>query len=66
MPTKTGKTVSSYYGNDVTINQSSNTGIDSTTREIQDGFGNNTAISLSDDVLSVKPVNDDTTSAMLV
>ena len=66
MPTKTGKPLSSYYGNDLTINQSSNTGIDSTTRNVQDGFGNNTAISLSDDVLSVKAVTDNTVGTMLV
>jgi len=66
MPTKTGKTYSSYYPNDLAINQSSGVGIDSTTRTIQDGLGNNTAISLSDDVLQVQPQNDDTTGAMLV
>ena len=66
MPTKTKKTYASYYGNDVAINQTSNTGVDSTTRKLQDGFGNNTSISLSDDVLQVKPVNDDTTSTMNV
>ena len=66
MPTKTNKTYASFYGNDLSINQSSNTGVDTTTREIQDGFGNNTAISLSDDVLSVQPVNDDTTRAFMV
>ena len=66
MPSKTGKPLSSYYGNDLTINQSSNTGIDATTRNIQDGFGNNTSSSLSDDVLSVQPVNDNTTGTFLV
>ena len=66
MPTKTGKPLSSYYGNDLTINQSSNTGIDGSTREIQDGFGNNTAILLSDDVLFVKPQNDNTTRTLAV
>ena len=66
MPTKTGKPLSSYYGNDLTINQSSNTGVDSTTRRIQDGFGNNTSSLISDDVFSVQPVNDNTTGAFLV
>ena len=66
MPTKTGKTYSSYYPNDLAINQSSGVGIDSTTRTIQDGLGNNTAISLSDDVLQVQPQSDDTTGAFLV
>ena len=66
MPTFTGKTFSNFYKNLFGINQTSNTGIDSTTRAVQDGAGNNTSISLSDDVLSVQPVNDDTTGAMLV
>lgn len=66
MPTKQGKAPASYYKNDVTINQASNTGIDATTRNIQDGAGNNTAISLSDDVLSVQPVNDSTVGTFLV
>ena len=48
------------------INQASNTGVDATTRAVQDGAGNSTSISLSDDVLSVQPVTDNTTGAMLV
>ena len=66
MPTKTGKTYSSFYPNDLAINQATGVGIDSTTRLIHDGLGQSTSISLSDDVLSVQPVNDDTTGAMLV
>ena len=66
MPSKTGKTPASYYKNDLTINQSSNIGVDATTRTVQDGAGNNTAISLSDDVLQVQPQNDATTGAFLV
>ena len=60
MPSFTGKTFASFYKNILGINQSSNTGVDATGRKIQDGAGNNTAISLSDDDLSVNPVNDDT------
>ena len=66
MPTKQGKSPSEYFKNDLTINQTSNTGIDSTTRLVHDGAGQSTAISLSDDVLSVQPVNDDTTATMIV
>ena len=66
MPTKTGKTYSSFYGNDLAIDQSGNTGVDATTRKIQDGFGNNTSTSLSDDVLLVQPETHDTTGSMLV
>ena len=66
MPTKEGKTYSSYYKNGPQIRQTSNTGIDSTTRILEDGAGNSTSISLSDDVLSVQPVTDNTTGTMLV
>ena len=66
MATKTGKTPASYYKNDLTIDQSTNTGIDSTTRKVHDGAGQSTAISLSDDSLAVQPTNDDTTDAFAV
>ena len=61
MPSKTGKTYSSYYGNDLAMDQSGNTGVDASTRNVVDGFGNDTAISLSDDVLKVTPQTDNTT-----
>ena len=48
------------------MNQAGNTGVDATTRVVHDGAGQSTSISLSDDVLSVQPVNDDTTGTMLV
>ena len=66
MPSFTGKTFASFYKNILGINQSSNTGVDTTARHIQDGAGNNTSIQLSDDNLSVQPQNDDTTGTMLV
>ena len=66
MPTFTGKAFANFYKNILGINQSSNTGVDATTRTVQDGAGNTTAISLSDDVLSVQPQTDDTTGVMLV
>ena len=66
MPNIGNKPLKDTYGNSLNVNQSSNTGADATTREIQDGFGNNTSASISDDVLSVKPQNDDTTGAFLV
>ena len=66
MPTFTSKTFSSFYKNLFGINQAANTGVDATTRVVQDGAGNSTSISLSDDVLSVQPVNDNTTGTMLV
>jgi len=66
MPSKTSKTYASFYKNDLAVNQSSNTGVDATTREIQDGAGNNTSMSISDDVLLVQPQNDDTTGTLIV
>ena len=66
MPTFTGKTFANFYKNILGLNQSSNTGVDATTRVIHDGAGQSTSISLSDDVLSVQPVNDNTTGTMLV
>tara|TARA_Y100000310_G_scaffold201389_1_gene201474 strand:- start:1109 stop:1900 length:792 start_codon:yes stop_codon:yes gene_type:complete len=66
MPTFLGKPFSSYFKNLLGINQSSNTGVDSTTRVVHDGAGQSTSISLSDDVLSVQPVTDNTTGTMLV
>ena len=66
MPSKTSKTYSEYYKNDLALDQSSNTGITAVTTKIQDGDGKNTAISLSDDVLAVQPVTDNTVGTMLV
>ena len=65
MPTFTGKTFASFYKNILGINQSSNTGVDTTTREVHDGNGQTTSVSLSDDVLSVKPVNDNSVGTLL-
>ena len=62
MASKTNRTYASYYKNDLSINQSSNVGVDATTRNIQDGAGNNTSISISDDVLKVQPITDNTTA----
>ena len=66
MPSKTGKTPASYYKSDVSVEQSTNVGLDSTTRSIISGDGAKSSISLSDDVLSVQPVTDNTTGTMLV
>ena len=66
MPSFTGKTFSNFYKNLLGINQTTNTGVDTTTREVQDGAGNNTAISLSDDNLTVKPQNNNTTTTFTV
>ena len=66
MPSFLTNTFASFFNRIIQLNQSGNTGVDSTTRNLQTGDGVNTSVSLSDDVLSVQPVNDDTTGAMLV
>ena len=55
---KTNKTYASRYRTDVSVSQTSNTGFDATTRKLCSGDGADSALSLSDDVLSVQPVND--------
>ena len=66
MPSKTGNTYASYYQRDLQINQTSNTGVDATTRTVQSGDGADSALSLSDDVLQVQPNTDNTTGTFLV
>ena len=65
MPTFTGKAFANFYKNLLGINQTGNTGVDATTRTVQDGAGNNSSLSLSDDVLQVQPVNDNTKGTLL-
>ena len=59
MPSFLTKTFSSYFNRIFQIDQSGNSGVDSTIRAVQTGDGANTSISLSDDVLQVQPQNDD-------
>ena len=66
MPTFQGNPFSNFYKRILQINQSSNTGVDATTRTIESGDGVSTSLSLSDDVLQVQPQNDDTTGTFLV
>ena len=63
---KTNKTYASRYKTDLSVSQTTNVGIDATLRKISSGDGADSAISLSDDVLSVQPVNDDTTATFQV
>ena len=65
MPTFTGKTFATFYKNLLGMNQTTNKGVDTATRTVQDGSGNDSSLSLSDDVLQVKPVNDNTTGTLL-
>ena len=57
----TGKTKASTYKDILQMNNS-NSGVDTTTRNVVDGEGTASSISISDDVLTVKPQNDDTTA----
>ena len=67
MPTsKTGKTYASRYKTDVSVDQSTNVGFDATTRLIVSGDGASSSLSLSDDVLSVQPVSDNSAETMIV
>ena len=66
MPTFTRKTFASYYKNLFGINQSGNTGIDNTSRNVQDGDGKNTSISLSKNHLNVKPENTNSSTTFNV
>ena len=66
MPTFWGNTFSSYFNRILQFGHSGNSGTPTATTNIQAGNGVATSISLSDDVLSVQPVNDDTTGTMLV
>ena len=59
MPTFQGNTFSSYFKRILQISQTSNTGPDTTTRNVEGGDGTATAFSLSDDIVRVQPRNDD-------
>ena len=65
MPAKTGKPPANYYKSDVSVEQSTNVGFDSTPRKLISGDGASSSLSLSDDVLSVQPVNDDTVATLI-
>tara|TARA_Y100001963_G_scaffold155540_1_gene247018 strand:- start:2736 stop:3575 length:840 start_codon:yes stop_codon:yes gene_type:complete len=66
MPSFENTALGSIWKRMLQVNQSSNTGIDATTRNIQDGEGNNTSLSLSDDNVLIKPVNDNTNGTLSV
>jgi len=61
----TNKTLANTY-KDILQMDNSNSGVDTTTRSIKDGEGTISALSLSDDVVSIKPQNDNTTASFLV
>ena len=66
MPSLTGDKFSNFYKRLFQVSQTSNTGVDATTRQVQTGGGEDTSLSISDDVLRVQPQNDDTTGAMQI
>ena len=66
MPTFTGNPFSNFYKRIFQISQTSNTGVDTTTRAVETGDAASTSISLSDDVFQVQPQTDNTTGTMLV
>ena len=66
MPSFLGNTISTFFNRILQVNQSTNTGVDATTRSIQTGDGATSSISFSDDVLTVQPQNDNTTGSFVV
>ena len=66
MPSFTNQTFSSYFNRILQISQTTNVGADATTRAVETGDAAKTSLSISDDVLSVQPQNDDTTGTFLV
>ena len=62
MPTFTGQSFANFYKRILQVSQTTNTGVDSTTRFIEDGTGVKTAIGIADDQLLVKPINDNSIS----
>ena len=61
----TNKTIANSY-KDLLQVDNSNSGIDTTTRQIKDGEGTQSCAYISDDSLLIKPVNDDSTTSLLV
>tara|TARA_R110002020_G_C16226517_1_gene768025 strand:- start:301 stop:1101 length:801 start_codon:yes stop_codon:yes gene_type:complete len=60
-----GKTLKASYV-DLLQMDNSNSGVDETARIIKDGEGTKSALSLSDDVVNIRPNNHDTTSSLQV
>ena len=61
----TGKSIASAYKSLLRVDDDTN-GIDTSVASITDGEGTGSALGLSDDVVEVRPTNDDTTSAFRV
>ena len=61
----TGKTIASSYKDLLQVNNS-NSGVDTTVRNVVDGEGTASALSISDDVVAIIPINDNTTGTFLI
>ena len=61
----TGKTKASSYKDILQMNNS-NSGVDTAVRNVVDGDGTASALSVSDDQLGIRPQNDDTTTVLRV
>ena len=59
----TGKTLANTYKDLLQVDNSNN-GVDTTVRDIKDGEGTISCLSISDDQSKIKPQNDDTTTAL--
>ena len=66
MPTFLGNAFATFFNRILQFGHAGNNGTPTSTTNIQSGDGVATSVSLSDDVLSVQPVNDNTTGTMLV
>ena len=66
MPSFVDSLFNSYFKRIFQIDQSSNTGVDSTSRSVLTGDGAKTALSLSDDAVAIRPQDDDTTTTFSV
>ena len=64
MPSFTGKAFANFYKNILGINNSSNAGVDTGLRRIQDGAGQSTSTLISDDQFGVVGVTDNTTASL--
>ena len=61
MPTFQGNPFSNFYKRILQISQSSNTGVDTTIRNVESGDGAKTCLYISDDELAIQPQNDEGT-----
>ena len=61
----TNKTLANTY-KDILQMDNSNSGVDTSTRTVKDGEGTQSALGISDDAVSIRPNNDDTTTAFII